>query len=325
MSNRISPGRLLDLLMVSRPLVLVPVWGFCALGYHSALRVYSASAVRRCWHTVTPADYGWILLFSCSVAAVYIMNQIADIDVDRRNNGMPLIARGIISTRKAVLAATIYSLISLLPPLLLKRYSLVFAAVTALMTGYVYSFRPSRFSGRPFADFLSNAFGYGVIAFGIGWILAGRSVFSGWFLLNATPYFLLMCGGSISSTLPDMEADRIDGKNTTAVVLGLMPAHSIATVFVSGAAVAGFLIHDLFACICAAVSLPLYLLYWMKRRRLLMEATYKIGGVMCMATAFIAMPFFIPVAVIVFTATWLYFRIRHGITYPSLVPVARKK
>ncbi|MBN1577932.1 MAG: UbiA family prenyltransferase [Chitinispirillaceae bacterium] len=321
MSAHRSIGRTLDLLMVLRPVILIPVWGFCALGFRCAAGERKLFGIVECWQSASIADYGMILLFSLSVAAVYVMNQIADIEVDRKNGGIPLVARGIVSVPSATVVILICSSFSLFLPLPYHRYIFSLAAATALITGFLYSFKPFRFSGRPFADFISNALGYGVIAFGVGWAAAGKTPFSGSFLMSSLPYFLLMCGGSISSTLPDIDGDRSDEKNTTGVVLGIMKAHTLALLFIVAALIAGFCVDDFLAVLCAVASLPFYLIFYYKRSSLLMEATYKIGGALCMIAAFSALPFFIPLAAVVFITTWLYFRIRHGIAYPSLVPV----
>jgi len=248
------------------------------------------------------------------------MNQIADIEVDRKNGGVPLVASGIVSIPSATVMIILFSLLSLILPVLFHSPVVALAAAVTLVTGYVYSFKPFRFSGRPFADFLSNAFGYGIIAFGVGWTVAGKTLISTSFLLSALPYFFLMAGGSISSTLPDRNGDRADGKNTTAVVLGVIKAHTLALSLLIVGLIAGWCRHDLFAEVCTAVSLPFYFMFYWKKERFFMEATYKIGGTLCMVAAFAALPLFIPLAIVVFIATWLYFRIRHGISYPSLVP-----
>ncbi|MBN1307202.1 MAG: UbiA family prenyltransferase [Chitinispirillaceae bacterium] len=325
MSSHRRIGRMFDLLMVLRPVILIPVWGFCALGFRCAVREDAPVGIRTCLNSATIAVYGIILLFSLSVAVVYVMNQIADREVDRRNRGMPLVARGIVSVPSATAATGVCGFVSLFLLLLFHGHLFALAAATTLVLGFLYSFKPFRFSGRPFIDFISNAAGYGVIAFGVGWATAGKTVFCVPFLLNALPYFLLMCGGSISSTLPDIEGDRVHGKNTTAVVLGITRAHTLALLFIIAALIAGFFVTDFLAVLCAVASLPLYLLFYFKRSSLIMEATYKIGGSLCMIAAFSALPFFIPLALVVFAATWLYFRIRHGIAYPSLVPVTTGK
>lgn len=310
-----------DIVMVTRPVLIIPVWGFCALGFQRAL-ILQQQQVFFIAHSY--AAYLLILLFSVCVASVYIFNQIADIEVDKKNGGMPLIASGIIPVPVSWATAVISGLAPVITGILLRQYIIAIASVTTIILGFIYSFRPLRFSGRPIADFLSNAVGYGLIAFGVGWYCGGMQILSRTFIIAALPYFLLMCAGSISSTLPDYEGDRKDRKNTTAVVFGHLTAHRIATTALIAAL--GFALHtgDFVAAVCAGVSLPFYFGFLYTKSGFFMEATYKIGGGFCMIAAFLAMPLFIIPSCIVFGVTWLYFRIRHGINYPSLVPVKKK-
>ncbi len=249
------------------------------------------------------------------------MNQIADIEVDKKNGGMPLIAQGVVSVRSAIVIALLCGGVPLTYFLLRRNLPMISGVMLTVVLGYIYSFKPFRLSGRPFADFISNGAGYGLIAFGVGWTLGNRTPFSSCFLIDALPYFLLMCAGSISSTLPDYEADKSDRKRTTAVVCGIGRAHAIASILLAGAIVAGWYRRDLLALICGLASLPVYTLFFWKRTRLVMESTYKIGGAFCMVASFFILPLFIPLSLVVFSCTWLYFRIRHGTSYPSLVPV----
>lgn len=307
-----------DIIMVTRPVLVIPVWGFCALGFQRALHLQQRTSL---FFTDSLNPYILIVLFSLSVASVYILNQIADIEVDKDNGGMPLIANGIISLRTSWCAAIIFALIPIVTSVVIKVYPVTIASVATIILGYVYSFRPLRFSGRPIADFISNATGYGIIAFGVGWVCGGMPIVSREFIRSALPYFFLMCAGSISSTLPDYEGDRKDGKNTTAVIFGIRVAHLFAMAALGVALLWALLGNDAIAVICAGASFPFYAGYQFKRSTFFMEASYKIGGGLCMLAAFSAMPLFLVPSFIVFIATWLYFRIRHGINYPSLVPV----
>lgn len=313
--------RAADFVMVTRPVVLVSAWGFCALGFRSAVRVGLQLGIIESARQATLFDYCAILIFSLSVAAVFVINQIADIDVDRKNGGMPLIAGGIVSVKQAWGVAGICATVSILVPIFFGARLLAAAAFITLVVGYLYSFKPLRFSGRPIADFICNAAGYGIIAFGVGWIVAGKCISSSFFVLSFLPYLLMMSGGSISSTLPDMAGDKEVGKTTTAVVLGILPAHTLALSFLLAAAFIAFYVNDSAALLCALVPVPLYILLYFRRTRAVMEATYKIGGALCVAVACASMPLLLPLAVIVFVATRLYFRMRHGVSYPSLVPV----
>ncbi len=311
---------LLDLLFTMRPVLLVPVWGFSLFGYYRA-SAGSFSEIFNLWNRSSLLIFILLFLFSLSVGAVYIFNQMADVEVDKKNGGLPLLAKGIVCRRDAFLFSILLSLFSIVPPLFTEYKVISFLSISAIIIGLLYSFKPFYFSGRPVCDFLSNALGYGVIAFGAGWVCGGKELLNRDFLGSALPYFLLMCAGSISSTLPDRLGDSSVHKNTTAVVFGLQRAHFIATVLLLITMVTAFFQNDILAIICSAVPLPFYLGYIFKPTDFFMESTYKIGGAMAMICSGLIIPLMIPAGIIVFFVTWLYFRIRHGVSYPSLITV----
>jgi len=314
-----------DLCMITRPVVLIPVWGFSALGFRAAVADGSSAAFSTCWNVASYHDYVMMLIFSLSVAAVYIVNQIADVEADKKNGGLPLIAAGIVSIRAAYVTMFSCALLSIVLPILYHQPLYSWAAVATLGIGILYSVKPFRLSGRPVVDFVSNAVGYGAIAFAVGWIAAGKLPFTAEFALAALPYVFLMGAGSISSTIPDIPGDKDDSKRTTAVVFGITRSHCIAMFFLVAAAGFGVVSNDYISVACALLSLPVYVLFLLKRSAIFMEATYKVGGAICMIAAFGALPVFIPVSLFVVVFTMLYFRIRHGVLYPSLVPIPSDK
>ncbi len=305
--------KILDLIFLTRPVILIPVWGFCIFGMYSFKSQYLIE--------ISSAQALLTLLFSLSVASVYVINQIADIDVDRENEGFALLVRGTISLNSAYGLCLILASVSVITPLLINQYELSALSALSIILGYFYSCKPSRFSGRPFLDFFSNAFGYGIIAFAAGWHIAGGELLSRDLAASALPYFLLMCAGSISSTLPDIPGDQENGKITTAVYIGKKNAHLLALFFLLFAAAYSLNHHEYLPFFCATISLPIYFLYLVFPVKTVMELTYKAGGTICMIAAAVAAPALIGAALFVFFSTWLYFRKRHGIVYPSLVPV----
>ncbi len=311
---------LLDLLFLMRPILLVPVWGFSLFGYYRA-KTDSLKEIINSWNHYSLLTCLLLFLFSLSVGAVYIFNQIADIEVDKKNGGLPLLANGIVKKKDALFFAFFLSGISILTPLFTEYKIISLLSFFATIIGLLYSFKPFYFSGKPFFDFLSNAFGYGMIAFGAGWICGGKTLIEISFLSSALPYFLLMCAGSISSTLPDRAGDLAESKNTTAVVLGNQKAHLVATFLLFNATVVSLFGGDFLALICSIVPFPFYLCYIFKPTEFFMESTYKIGGAMTMLCSGLVIPLIIPAGLIVFFVTWLYFRLRHGVSYPSLITV----
>ncbi len=306
-----------DFFFSMRPVLLVPVWGFSAFGYFKAKDNLNIIEI---WKTTTPEVYFFFFLFSLSVGVVYILNQIADINVDKKNGGFPLIASGVVSLKEAWYSVIFLSFITVGFPLFMKYPLLSFFSLATLATGVLYSFKPTFFSGRLFLDFISNGFGYGCIAFGVGWWAGGKDIFTSEFIIASLPYFLLMCSGSINSTLPDVEGDESEGKRTTAVVLGLMKAHFLSTLLLIISLSISIVTKDYIASICALVSLPFYIIYYFYAKRFMMEATYKIGGGICMIIACILMPYILLLSGFIFYGTRIYFKKRHGISYPSMVP-----
>ncbi len=278
------------------------------------------NTIALCSLTIPLSVYGSIFIFSLSVAAVYIFNQIADIEVDKINGGLPLLASGIVGKPSAWIFTGVLFLLSIIIPLLSGDLSLILLSVSSVLLGILYSFKPTFFSGKPGLDFISNALGYGVIAFGVGWYLSGNA-FSSLFISSSLPYFLLMCAGSISSTLPDRDADKSENKNTTAVVFGNRIAHLLALISLIASLISSLYQKDYIAFVCSIVPLPFYIGYIIKPNQFFMESTYKTGGALTMICAALILPLIFPAGIIVFVSTLLYFRIRHNVHYPSLVPV----
>jgi 4-hydroxybenzoate polyprenyltransferase len=319
--NLSLPQRLADAVFLSRPLLWIPVWGFCSFGYVAGLRYTSGAEFVLAWGTPFPV-FGWMLVFSLSVAAVYVVNQIADRDVDTVNAGFSMLAKGNVPLGSAWTSAVSFALASVLVPLMTRPFLTVFSCL-ALAVGFCYSARPFRLAGRPVMDFLANAAGYGLIAFGAGWYLSGAA-FGMRFFASSLPYFLLMCAGSISSTLPDYEGDLKYGKNTSAVCFGTRKAHVVACVFIAAGLVCSLLVRDWAAAACAGIAVPLYAAHAVRNTVRTMESTYKIGGMLMMLASAFLFPWLVPASLLSLIATVIYFRVRFHVSYPSLVPISSK-
>jgi 4-hydroxybenzoate polyprenyltransferase len=317
-----SVVRFLDALFLCRPVLLIPVWAFGMFGYLSGLSKVRGFSFVAAW-SAPPRVAGWMVVFSLAVGAVYVFNQIVDRKVDELNAGFALLIKGNIPVWHAWVTACALALVSVVIPVFFLP-DLAFFSAAALGIGILYCARPMYFTGRPFIDFLTNATGYGVVSFGVGWYLAGGS--SGMrFFFSSFPYFLMMCAGSISSTIPDYAGDKNGGKMTTAVLLGTGRAHVLATCILAAAAVWSVFMKDPVAAACALISLPLYVLFlFFRTSRHAMEGTYKGGYLICMFVSFAVYPFLVPAALAVFAATVLYFRLRYHVLYPSLLPVSHE-
>jgi 4-hydroxybenzoate polyprenyltransferase len=308
----------LDLIFIARPVVLVPVWGFALFGFRIS------SQTQNLFQTINFDAVSQIFLFSLSVAAVYVLNQIADRKVDEDNGGFPLLIKAGISDKAAWIWAIILAGLSVTIPLWRGYETVALLSIFSLALGIVYCFKPFSFSGRPFLDFLSNALGYGTIAFAVGWILGGAE-FDKIFLCAMLPYFLMMSGGSISSTLPDYDGDKANKKITTAVFLGKKRAHFLAIFCVLLSAASAFYTRDSVALIASGAALVFYVLYAMfPQNQKLMESCYKVGGGVSMLVIGAFFPVLIVSGFAIVVLSVLYFRIFYNVLYPSLLPAKKK-
>lgn len=306
------------LIFLTRPVVLIPVWGFSLFGFRVA------SGHDELFQWLHRGSFIMMLVFSLSVAAVYLLNQIEDYDVDSENGGYPLMVRSGISKNMTWGFTIFLALLSVIIPLALNHYVLAALSGFSLLIGYLYSVKPTYFTGRPILDFVSNGIGFGLVAFAAGWSLAADVTNVDMFEF-ALPYVLLMFGGSISSTLPDMSGDEACNKRTTAVVFGAKKAHVLAMIFIVLGVAVGSINRDWAAVASGAVSIPFYFWYLIKPSEVAMESCYKVGGAFMMLVIALFYPLFALFAFLVGIITMLYFRIIHQVTYPSLTPVNKNE
>lgn len=309
---------ILDLIFITRPVVLVPVWGFAFFGLRISCDadIFSFPNIK---------ILSQILFFSLSVASVYVLNQIADRKVDEDNGGFPLLIKAGISNKTAWIWAIILAVLSIILPIISGFLKIAVLSVLSLLVGFFYCFKPFSFSGKPILDFLSNALGYGTIAFACGWILGGGEI-NNTFLFTMLPYFFMMAGGSISSTLPDFEGDRTNKKITTAVFFGKRNAHFIAIFCVILSIYSAFYVKDFVAFTASGIALFFYILYAMlPRSQKLMEACYKVGGGISMLIIGVFYPILLISGGIIVLLSIAYFRIFYGVAYPSLLPAEKNK
>ncbi len=302
------------LLFLTRPVVLIPVWGFSLFGFRLAQNRTALGS------SLPASPFLLMLLFSLSVAAVYLLNQVEDFDVDSENDGFPLMVKSGISKRIVIIFTLLLAIISFVAPIFLGNLPLALLALATVVIGILYSVKPTYFTGRPIFDFLSNGIGYGFIAFAVGWH-CGEGSFGVELIRASLPYVLLMFAGSISSTLPDMKGDALCNKRTTAVTFGARNAHILALLFIIAGGVLGYVNNDIAATVSGLLSLPFYIVYLIKPSPKTMEATYKVGGGFMMLVIASYYPLFALISFSVGIITMLYFRVVHNVTYPALLPV----
>ncbi len=323
-------SKLYDMFFLGRPVLLIPVWAFFIFGYYHGNQTvhnneYSFLFTLPLLKNNVELIY-WlkiktiltIFAFSLLMAGVHIINQIADIEADKKNSGFPLLAKGILSKKTAIIESVILFVIAIIIEFFVNNSAIVMILfISAIILGYIYSMPPIRLSGKPILDFLSNATGYGLITFFLGWICSNNTDYKD-MLVNALPYFFMMASGSIASTIPDIKGDKEDGKNTTCVYLGIRPACILAIISLIASFVIGWQTRNFIAIVISFISLFPFFVIAVNPVSKNSAYAYQIGGgLLILVGLILCIPFFI-ISILLALSTKVYFKIRHNVNYPQM-------
>lgn len=211
--------RVADAVALTRPTLMIPLWTLHILG---AAHAASSDGRWRTWW-VPPVELIWYAVAQTLVmAAVHIVNQLADAESDAANRKLFLIGDGILSSRFAIGEATALTVAGLCLSAwrsIQGGSATLFALVVASAAmGFAYSLPPLRLKARAGWDWLANSVGYGVVAFGVGWASSGISLRSMW--LVGLPYAWSVGATFALTTIPDIPGDARAGDRTFGVALG---------------------------------------------------------------------------------------------------------
>ncbi len=306
--------RFLDFIFLARPTLILPGWGFFLLGYLHSLNLME---------DLKPAIFiplnskFWIAFLSATLisAYIYVINQIFDVESDRKNSKLFILPKGYISIPEA----RIYSVILLIGSIIFGfpvGINYLVLLLFGFLIGTLYSLPPFRFKGRPFLDMFSNAVGYSVLNLGAG-IVAGGGDFME-ILKTFPPYFFAVCALYLNTTIPDIPGDRSENLITTGVFLGEFKTSVLASVMVLITLVLSW--NNTFMFWVSLVSLPFYVLSALKRgEEFYAKVSYRISGLAFTLLLIIKYPLFLIPSIITLLSLRLYYGLRFGIKYPSLL------
>lgn len=287
-----------DLLFLTRPVLLGPVWV-----------IYGAGAVLA---GGTP-DVD-LLFVSLLVAGVYVHNQITDRDTDRANSKLPLLSGEHVRTWEAWaltaglwIAAGVWAITEGQRGLL---YVLAFAC------GLLYDGVKHPLKARPWGGLMVNAAAHGTITFLAGWTRAGGGWIDG--LLASIPYTTAVAGVYLATTIADTPGDRQAGKVTWSVRHGVHASAWCTLVLTGVSTVVAVIFADWWMAVAAliasgwAVSLAIHPTASAAQR----YVKVAVGGLAILVAA--RWYLLIPIALVTFIASRAYYRVRFDMRYPSI-------
>jgi 4-hydroxybenzoate polyprenyltransferase len=248
------------------------------------------------------------------MGASFLLNQLQDVEPDKANEKLFIVAEGHISQRAVLLEIVALVLPALFLAWKLSPVHFLFTAGFILLTGYLYNYPPLVLKDRPLGSLAANSL-MGWFAFALGW--AAVKPLSGAVVIDALPYVFLNTALYFFTTLPDVEGDRQSQKRTLAVLKGTGFVIRLAFVLFVFALVSAWRLKDFTLLLIAALSAPFFIrAFWNRTVRDAVRAT-KFTILFFAVVICFKLPFFFILMVTGFYATRWYFKQRFNYDYPN--------
>ena len=317
----------LDYIAVLRPLLLVPVWSMLFLGYYKGLdgrftNYISLPLVGNMPIVLHPNSEILItvLLYSLLMGAVYILNQMTDRRTDQINGKLYLVAQGYIKHSNLKIQIGILFSASVIIAMLRFPRTYVYMILLSVLLGVLYSIPPIRLKGRPILDLFSNAFGFGIVAFGVGW--ASVSALSIRLILDCLPYIICISAVFINTTIPDIKGDVQNGDITIGAFLGIRKSCIVSMLLVGIALLISLFLRDIICLMASLLSLPFFVYMtisnWDEKSPKISAITLA-TKVSLLALSFLIavfIPFYFALLIPTFLLMRVYYWMRFGVSYP---------
>lgn len=300
----------LDYFFVLRPTLFYPVWTFFLAGFSGGSRF--PVGTDHFSHSVSSLWIGLALTFL--MGGVYIINQIYDVETDRKNGRLFLIAIGAIPERKAFLQALLLIGTSLGFAFWVD-FLLGFGFLTLLFfAGILYNFPPTVWKNHPYGGILVNGIG-GMLIYDLGWISGGGDQELSWRILL---YGIAGVAVFLYTTLPDLKGDAKTGKITFAVRYGISKTIFYGFLLESGVVVLAFFLREWLLFIPSVLVWPLFLLATLRKQlpdalRAVKYSVFALASAVC-----VKFPWYTVLIVAIFSITKWYYKKRFRFDYPSL-------
>jgi 4-hydroxybenzoate polyprenyltransferase len=294
-----------DYVFVLRPVLMVPVWTILLLGHHQGSR-----------YGFSDRSLFWLFIFSTLfIGGVYLLNQIYDLETDRKNKKLFFLAEGHISQKTAWTYTVLLYLLSVVPSYFLSAtIGIIFTL--GLFFSFFYSATPFCLKNKTYGGLLANAISHGSLVFLAGF--CARASFSIQAILLSLPYALAVGAVYINTTLPDTEGDKAVGKITFGARYGILKSTLVSTLLVILSIVLALIFLDLPFLFSAILSLPFYLFAIVTKEVGKSVLATKSSILFLSLAAGYFYPWYFVILILGFLGTRLYYKKRFNLEYPAL-------
>lgn len=292
-----------DYIILLRPTLFLPFWITYLIGTYYSMSKFNLRS------------FAGLTLFTFMMGAVYIMNQLVDVETDKYNRKLFLLSDDYIEKKQAVYYMLFLFFISL-PFSFFIGKDFGFFFILSFMVGILYSGYPFSFKDRPFIDMASNGLGYGTLSFLLGWSV-NKDV-NALVFLKTIPYFLAVSSVFLNSTIPDIVGDKRSGKITTGVFLGKKKTLLLAFFLDFLSLITSILLKDKICIFASAFSLPLFLIAFIRPDKRMILYSIRISPLFLTFAVICIYPLFIIPLLSVYFFQKIYYKIRFNVNYPSI-------
>jgi 4-hydroxybenzoate polyprenyltransferase len=321
--------KICDCFFLLRIFLLVPVWTTIILGWITSYNntrvggfIFNGDA------TFAEEEKMWIALigFSFIVAAIFVINQITDVESDRINKKLFILPNGLISIRTAWICCFLCAIAGLLISLVFFDSIMFIMFLLGLILGVMYSLPPFNLKNTAIGGTTANFIGHGMITYLVGWYAAKYG--------NKMEYSAIMQGiiasctlgfahaaVFLTTTIPDTKGDKSIGKNTFCVLFGAKKTAITSTVFCGFALLFSFSLeyNRLLMIVQSAVSLLLFISFAINTKSDSAFKTFRWPVFLLTALVAIYIPLYGIITFVNFFICRIYYKLRFNYTYPTFV------
>ncbi len=309
--------RALDYLYVTRPILFFPGWTTLLIGVLCAMGVFGADSGAGSrwsliwWDTQIVLS---MLIFAAAMGGCFILNQLQDVETDRKNGKLFFFGEGFISRKQGYLQAAILIGVSILGAALLNGAVLAAVIVFNLITGIMYNYAPYNFKSYPIRGLIANSL-MGWLAFVIGWLVIrgpGAEM-----VIASVPYLFFNTGLYILTTMPDASGDAASGKQTISTRYGLRTSLFAAAFLYLLGGLSAIALGDWFAMVILHLALIFLVRAVFTHKMPHVVVALKMGVFFLSLGICIKFPLFLGLIAGAYFLTRFYYKERFHLEYPS--------
>lgn len=311
--------RYLDYFFITRPILFLPGWATLIAGYLAASSevnlmdaLMSGNIQIEFWNENILSG---IFVFSLAMGGSFILNQLKDLNTDKRNNKLFLLGDGHVPVRHGYVEGSIFIFLSLVFSFGINIQLFWVTTLFLLITGYLYNFAPFSLKDRPISGLIANMF-MGWLAFAMGWAL--KEAITGAIVVQSMPYLFFNTSLYFLTTLPDIEGDSASQKITFPVKYGLkVTAWMSFLAYISSAIFSLILKHELMLITLVLVG-PLMIRLILTKTISSATLVVKLGILFFCLVISTEFPLFLVILISLLLLTRFYYKKRFEFDYPNL-------